>query len=1077
MWIVRLALRRPYTIAVGVILIFLMGFLCLQSMLIDIFPTIDIPVVSVIWSYPGLSAVDMERRVVFLSERAYSSTVNGISKIESSSIPGVGLLRLYFEDGTDIGAAIAQISAVSATATRSMPPGMTPPVIIQFNASNVPVGQLTMYSDTLPEEKISDYALNFLRVKLFTIPGLSIPAPYGGKSRQVNIDVDPISLSAKGLSPESVVQALNSSNIILPAGTARIGSYEYNVLLNSSPDSVAAFGKIPIRVIGGAGLTIGDVAKISDSFADQTSLVRVNGKRAAYLNLLKKASASTLEVINRVKKMLPELQALAPAGFNMRLDFDQSVFVDSAIQSVLREALVSGVLVSLMILLFLGSWKSVIVVATSIPAAIFTAIIGLKFTGNSINIMTLGGLSLAIGMLVDDATVEVENIHRNRALGLPLTQAILIGAQQIALPAIMATLAICVVFFPVVLLEGPSRFLFVPMALSVVFSMMASYLLSRTLVPLLSRMLFVNEEHSEHGGGMFPRFNKFFDAFNDKYTNTLKLLLEHRPYVLWSALIFFGITLMIPFVAGSDFFPTADTGLMKLHFRAPAGTRIERTEEIVADIENRIRKMVPKDELLTINSFVGTPTSYNLGFVPSDNVGEMDAEISIALNEDHAPSVKYKKQIRDEIAQAYPDSFAYFQPADIVSQVLNFGLSAPIDIQFDFGDIDKSYTFAQTLIRKMKAIPGAEDVALKQVFNYPTIRFNVDRQKAAQLGVTQLDIANSMLISLSSSSLVAPSYFLSPVNNVNYTVVVKTPLEKLSNVDDLQSTAITPSEAGLASGSLSSAYKIQPTTNSLLVGNPTQRLGNLSTMQSLTTIDSVNHANVQRVVNVTASAEGRDLGGVIGDIQKAIKDLGPLPPGMKISVRGQGEVMHEAFSKLGLGLLISILLVYLLMVILFQSWLDPFIVMVAVPGALSGILWILFLTGTTINVESFMGAIMAVGIAASNSILLVSFANDVRLEKGLTAMEAALEAGRTRLRPVMMTALAMIIGMTPAALALGEGGEQNAPLGRAVVGGLLVATAVTLLVVPVVYSLLRTGLPTKHLLDERLKAEEEGKMA
>jgi multidrug efflux pump subunit AcrB len=1076
MWIVRLALRRPYTIAVGVILIFLMGFLCLKSMLIDIFPTIDIPVVSVIWNYPGLSAIDMERRVVFLSERAYSSTVNGISKIESSSIPGIGMLRIYFEDGSDIGAAIAQISSVSATATRSMPPGMTPPVVIQFNASNVPVGQLTLFSDTLPEEKITDYALNFLRIKLFTIPGLSIPAPYGGKSRQINVDVSPEKLNAKNVSPQDVVNALTSSNIILPAGTARIGSYEYNILLNSSPETIPDFAKIPIRVVGGAGVTIGDVAKVQDSFADQTSLVRVNGKRAAYLNLLKKANASTLQVIGRVKALIPELQKLAPDGFNMRLDFDQSVFVDSAIQSVVREALISGILVSLMILLFLGSWKSVIVVATSIPAAIFTALIGLKFTGNSINIMTLGGLSLAIGMLVDDATVEVENIHRNRALGIPLTQAILTGAQQIALPAIMATLAICIVFFPVVLLTGPSRFLFVPMALSVVFSMLASYVLSRTLVPLLSRMLFINEKHTEHHEGFFGQFNVVFDRLQAKYTQLLELLLKYRGFTLWSALGFLLITLFIPFFAGTDFFPSADTGLMKLHFRAPAGSRIEKTEVMVSDVEKMIRKIIPENELLTINSFIGTPTSYNLGFVPSDNVGEMDAEISVALKEDHHPTSSYMKKIRSEIAVAYPDAYAYFQPADIVNQVLNFGLSSPIDIQFDFANIDKSYELAQKLIQKMKMIPGAEDIALKQVFNYPTIRFNVDRLRAAQLGITQSDIANSMLISLSSSSLVAPSYFLNPQNNVNYVVVVKTPLEELSRVGDLLMTAITPGGATPLKSTLSSAYRLQP-TSAFLTGNPTQRLGNLTTMESLTMIDSINHANVQRVVNVTASAEGRDLGGVISDIQKAIKQLGDLPPGMKISVRGQGEVMHEAFSKLGLGLLISILLVYLLMVVLFQSWLDPFIVMVAVPGAICGILWMLFLTGTTINVESFMGAIMAVGIAASNSILLVSFANDIRLEKGLSPIEAALEAGRTRLRPVMMTALAMIIGMMPAALALGEGGEQNAPLGRSVVGGLLMATMVTLLVVPIVYSLLRIDLPTKHLLDERLKAEEEGKMA
>jgi multidrug efflux pump subunit AcrB len=1078
MWIVKFALRRPYTIAVSVILLFLVGFLALNTMLIDIFPTIDIPVVAVLWAYPGLPAEDMEKRVIFLSERAFSTTVNGISNIESSAIPGVGTLRVYFEDGTDIGAAIAQISAVCGTAIRSMPPGITPPLILQYNASNVPVAQLTLFSDTLPETTLFDYGLNFIRLQLFTIPGLATPAPYGGKQRQINIDVNPELLQAKGLSPQSVVDALTASNIILPAGTARIGSYEYNILLNSSPDTVPDFNKIPIKVVNGAALTIGDVATASDGFADQTNIVRVNGKRAAYLNILKKSGSSTLAVIAALKKKVPEILALAPKGFNVRVDFDQSVFVQAAINGVLREALVSGILVSLMILLFLGSWRSVIIVCTSIPAAICAAIIGLKFTGNSINIMTLGGLSLAIGMLVDDATVEVENIHRNRGLGKPLTVAILDGASQIALPAIMATLAICIVFFPVVLLTGPSRFLFVPMALSVVFSMMASYLLSRTLVPLLSRMLLVNEPHEEapkdgHAAhaGMFPKFNAAFDKLTDWYLGILDLLLKYRGFTLWTALAFMLITFIIPFFAGTDFFPSADTGIMKLHYRAASGTRLELTEEQVDKAEQLIKKIIPADELVTINSQIGLPLFYNLGFVPSDNVGAMDAEISIALAEDHHPTAGYQQKIREAMAVAFPGAYAFFQPADIVSQVLNFGLSAPIDIQFESRNIDQSHELAQKLMAKIKGIPGLEDVALKQIFDYPTLRFNVDRVKAAQLGINQRDISNSMLVSLSSSSLVAPSFFLAP-NSVNYTVAVKTPLANLTRVDDLLSTPVTPSGTLLQS-TLSSTYSNGGTQ--FLTGDPTQRLGNLATMTSLQSLDAVNHSRVQRVVDVVASAQGRDLGGVIGDIEKQIKTLGKLPVGMNIHVRGQGEVMHEAFTKLGLGLVVAILLVYLLMVVLFQSWLDPFIVLVAVPGALCGILWILFITGTTINVESFMGAIMAVGIASSNSILMVSFANEVRLELGMDPLQAAREAGKTRLRPVLMTALAMIIGMMPAALALGEGGEQNAPLGRAVIGGLLVATIVTLLVVPVIYSLLRIDMPTKHLLDERFKAEEEGK--
>jgi multidrug efflux pump subunit AcrB len=1081
MWIVFLALRRPYTIAAAVILLFLSGFLCLREMKVDIFPAINIPVVGVIWNYPGLSAQDMERRVVLLTERAFSTTVGGIKNIESTSIPGVGLLRVYFEDGSDIGEAIAQISATSSLVLRSMPPGMTAPTILKFNAANVPVAQMTMYSDSLPEEQLFDYGLNFLRIKLFTIPGLSIPAPYGGKGRQVNVDINPEILQSKGLSPQNVVNALTASNIILPAGSARIGNFEYSIKLNSSPEVVSDFEKIPINVINGAPVTIGNVAKVSDAFADQFNIVRVNGKRASYLNLLKKANASTLDVIHSVKALLPSLKALAPKGFNIRLDFDQSVFVKNAINGVLREALVSGVLVALMILLFLGSWRSVFIVCTSIPAAICTAIIGLKLTGNTINIMTLGGLSLAIGMLVDDATVEVENIHRNRALGKSLTVAIVDGAHEIALPAIMATLAICIVFFPVILLTGPALYLFIPMALSVVISMLASYVLSRTLVPLLSRMTLVHEpvhgadEGSVHGDHakkvtIFTKFEALFEKLQNRYTGLLEVCLQNRSLVLWTALGFVLITFTIPFFTGTDFFPSTDTGLMKLHYRSIPGTRIEETEKEVARAEEIIRKIIPADELVTLNSMIGVPTFYNLAFVATDNVGGMDAEILVSLSEDHHPTVKYMKEIRKQLAIEFPASYAYFQPADIVNQVLNFGLSAPIDVQFEYNDINESYRLAQVLMKKMKGIAGLEDAALKQVFNYPGLKLTVDRVKAAELGIQQNDIAYSMLISLSSSSLVSPSYFLNPKNGVNYSVVVKTPLEKLSRVQDILNTPITKS-----SGVLVSSLTSHPGDYSLTSGAKTQRLGNLADISSENVTDSISHSSVQRVVNVTASAEGRDLGAVNRDIQKAINSLGPMKTGMKISIRGQGAVMDLAFHQLGLGLLVSILLVYLLMLVLFQSWLDPFIVMVAVPGALCGILWMLFLTGTTINVESFMGAIMAVGIAASNSILLVSFANEVRLTKDMTPLQAALEAGKTRLRPVLMTALAMIIGMMPAALALGEGGEQNAPLGRAVIGGLLMATIVTLFIVPIVYSLLRTELPQKQLLDQKLSEESEGR--
>ena len=1092
MWIVRLALSRPFTIAVAAILIFVAGIFSVCSMQVDIFPTIDIPVVGVVWNYPGLSASEMEKRVVILHERAMSTSVNGIARIESQSIPGIGLIKVYFQEGTNIGGAIAQISAVALTAARSMPPGMQQPIIIQSNAANVSVIQLTLSSPSIPEERLFDYALNVLRLKLFTIPGLSLPAPYGGKSRQINIDLDPHALSAKGISPFDVTNAVNLSNVILPAGTARIGPYEYNVALNSSPLQVSEFNDLPIQVFKGAPVVMGDVAKISDSFADQTNIVRVNGNRSTYLNVLKKADASTLAVVEAVKRLLPSISATAPEGLKLSVDFDQSGFVKAAIGGVLHEAAISSVLVSIMILFFLASWRSVIIVCTSIPLAILGSIIGLKLTGHSINIMTLGGLSLAIGMLVDDATVEVENIHRNRHLGKPLTVAILSGAQQIALPAIMATLAICIVFFPVVLLTGPARYLFTAMALSVVFAMLASYILSRTLVPLLARLLMSSEplvmQVDPNRAGFqlnrwFERFGRLFDWIQRAYNRALDHLFNHRRLVLGFCGVLVGLTFVLPSLVGRDFFPQTDTGLMKIHFRAPSGTRIEETEKLIAQAETHIRHLVPKEELQTINSMIGVPIYYNLGFVPTDNTGGMDAEILVNLREGHAPTDRYVQAIRRDLRASFPGSSIYFQPADSVNQVLNFGLSAPIDVQFEGADVDYSYSLAQRLRDRMDLIAGAVDVNIKQVQDYPKLDVTVDRIRAARLGLTQRDVANSVIISLSSSALVSPSFYLNPRNNVNYTVVVKTPLAQLASLDDLLETPLS------SSGSFGTSFAEGDDAHggfmpSLLSGSLAtlpqsyaQRLGNVATLMSTAETNQYSHQNVQRVVNITANVENRDLGSVIADIEHEIQGLGTLRPGTKISIRGQGETMNESFSKLGLGLVVSILLVFLLMVVLFQSWLDPFIVMVAVPGAFVGILWTLLITHTTINVTSLMGSIMAVGIAASNSILLVSFANDIRVEKGLSALEAARQAGQTRLRPVLMTALAMIIGMFPAALGLGEGGEQNAPLGRAVIGGLLCATCVTLLIIPLVYSVLRKNMPTLHLLDERLAREEAEKNA
>ena len=1043
MWIVRLALRRPYTVAVLCLLVMLGGWLSASRMKSDILPAIDIPVVIVVWSYPGLSAEDMERRVVIISERAFSTTVGGITKIDSQSIAGVGLLKVYFEPGSDIGGAIAQIASVSATASRIMPPGIAPPSVIRYNASNVPVAQVTVSG--LSEQQLYDYSINFIRIRLFTIPGLATPAPFGGRSRQVMVDIDPRAVAAKGLAPQDVVDTILKSNVLIPAGSAAIGNIQYDVKLNASPTTLAAFNDLPIKAQDGATIYLRDVARVRDGYAVQENIVRINGKRATYLAILKKADASTLAVVDAARDALPAIQATAPQGMKLQLEFDQSIFVRAAIKNVLHEALLSSLLVSLMIFLFLGSWRSMIIVVTSIPLAILVGVSGLFLTGQTFNIMTLGGLALAIGMLVDDATVEVENIHRNRHLGKKLTVAILDGARQIALPALAATLTICIVFFPVALLEGPSRFLFSPLALSVVFSMLASYLLSRTLVPSLARLLMENEK--EDHASLMGRFNTWrdrkFDAFREGYTAMLKLVLVHRAMVLTFSTVLLACSAALPFVIGLDFFPAVDAGQLRMHFRAPIGTRIEETERIVAQVEDRIRKVIPAPELDTLTSNIGVPIFFNLAFVQTDSIGGQDADIRVALKAGHAPTEKYADRLREDLPRAFPGSTVYFQPADIISQVLNFGLSAPIDVQIEGSDLDKSYAIARELRDRIREVPGATDVHILQVLAHPALDVDVDRARAAQVGLTQRDVASNLLTTLSSSSLVSPSFWLNPQNNVNYPVVVQTPVARMASVSDLMATP------------LQGAY-----------------LGSVATLRPDTDKALISHSSVQRVIDVQCSVSGRDLGSVASGIDRAIASIKNLPKGMSIHLRGQSESMFTSFRSLGFGLVLAIALVYLLLVVLFQSWVDPFIILFAVPGALAGILWMLAATGTTLNVESFMGAIMAVGIAVSNSILLVNHANEAR--EGHTdpgALAAAIDAGVTRLRPVLMTALAMILGMLPMALSLGEAGEQNSPLGRAVIGGLLVATAVTLFVVPILYTFFRGKTPHKHLLDSQFALE------
>jgi multidrug efflux pump subunit AcrB len=1070
MWIVRLALRRPYTIAVLCSLIAIFGLLSTSRMKTDILPAIDIPVVIVVWNYPGLSAEDMERRVVFISERAMSTTVSGIQRIDSQSMSSIGILKVYFEPGSDIGGAIAQIVAVSLTASRIMPPGITPPSIIRYNASNVPVAQLTISSKSLSEQELYDYGVNFIRLRLFTIPGLSTPAPFGGKSRQIMVDIDPARVASKGLSPNDVVQAVLASNVLVPAGTAQIGGTEYDVKLNSSPDSVEAFTDLPVKAMDGATITLGDVASVRDGYAVQSNMVRIDGRRATYLAILKKADASTLAVVEGTREQLPIIKAAAPEGMELKIDFDQSVFVRAAVQNVLHEAVIASILVSLMILFFLGSWRGAVLVGTSIPLAILVGLVGLFLGGQTLNLMTLGGLALAIGMLVDDATVEVENIHRNRHMGKPLTVAILDGARQIAVPALAATLTICVVFFPVVLLEGPARFLFTPLALGVVISMLASYLLSRTLVPTLARILLEKEDLEQKGPGFGARFNRWrdagFDRFREAYGRMLSTVLAHRGMVLGAAGVVLLCSAALPFVVGLDFFPSVDAGQMRLHYRAPIGTRIEETERLVARLEQRIREIVPPDELQTINSMIGVPISFNLAFVQTDNVGSQDADVLIALKPRHRPTEEYMDRIRRDLPDEFPGSNLYFQPADIVSQVLNFGLSAPIDVQIEGPDVEQSFGVARELANRIRRIPGAADVRIPQVLAHPALALDVDRARAAQIGVTQRDVANNLLVSLSSSSLVAPSFWINPKNNVNYFVVVQTPLRQIDSVPSLLGMPL-GRNVQLINSSVPAMPGEQPSGGA-------SYLGAVARLKPSSGLAMINHVSVQRVVDVQASASGRDLGGVTMDIEKAIKSLPKLPKATRIHIRGQSESMFAAFGRMGVGMVLAIALVYLLLVVLFQSFLDPFIILVAVPGALIGVLWMLAATGTTLNVESFMGAIMAVGIATSNSILLVNSANDARVTQGMGVLEAAIEAGKTRLRPVLMTALAMILGMVPMAIALGEGGEQNAPLGRAVIGGLIVATFITLFLVPAVYTLLRRASPSAHQLDEKFAAESRG---
>jgi multidrug efflux pump subunit AcrB len=1094
MWIVRLALRRPYTFTVMAILIVLMGIVTITRMATDIFPKIDIPVVSVIWSFPGVAPEEMEKRFVTVTERAMTTTVNDIEHIESQSYNGVSVIKVFFHEGAKVEAGVAQITSITQTLLRILPPGTTPPLILQYSASNVPILQLGLTSKTLSEQDLYDLGLNFIRTQLATVQGAQVPLPYGGKSRQVMVDLDPQKLFGKGLSPADVSSALNAQNVILPAGTEKIGDREYNVRLNSSPELLQTLNDLPIKQVNNATVYIRDVANVRDGFAVQTNIVAQNRVRSALLTVLKSASASTLDIINRVKAALPRIKATLPTELEITQLFDQSIFVRAAINGVLKEGVIAACLTALMILLFLGSWRSTLVVATSIPLSILCSILILSALGQTMNLMTLGGLALAVGILVDDATVEIENIHRNLAMKKPMVRAILDGASQIAVPAFVSTLCICIVFVPIFFLSGTARFPFQPLAMAVIFAMLASYFLSRTVVPTMVRFLLRGhldeidtslahsfedpdggEEKSDNRvrqertgrprsfagkifdflGKIHEKFNHGFEKLRARYVNALRWCLEHRPIVFagMGALVLVSCCL-IPFL-GRDFFPSVDAGQLRLHVRAPAGTRLESTQERFFQVGRVIREVIPPNEIQNVLDNIGLPTSgINLAFSDNATISSADGEILVALNPNHKATSQYVKILREKLHHNFPDMEFYFSAPDIVSQILNFGIPSPIDIQVTGRD-PKGYDIANQIKTRVAQIPGAVDAHVHQLVHGPDLRVNVDRTRAEQIGLTQSNVAQTMLISLSSSGQTAPNYWLNFQNGVNYQVAVQTPQYKMDTLQDLKNTPVVA--PGLPRPEL---------------------LGNLATIERRESPVIVNHYNVQPVFDVLANVQGRDLGGVADQVNKVVDEFkSKLPRGTFLSVRGQVQSMNSSFAGLGAGLLFAIVLVYFLMVVNFQSWTDLFIIIMALPGALCGIIWMLFLSGTTINVPSLMGAIMAIGVATANSILVVTFANDERCaDENKNAFEAALAAGFTRLRPVIMTAMAMIIGMLPMSLGLGEGGEQNAPLGRAVIGGLVVATVATLFFVPVVYSLLRKKEFTCDE-DEQFARQEHGDTA
>ena len=1065
MWIVRLALRRPYTFVVAALALLLLTPVVLLRTPTDIFPSINIPVVSVIWQYAGLNAQEMEQRILYIHERSLSATVNDIEHVESNSFNGVGIIKVFLREGASVDGAVAQITAVAQTVTRLMPPGQMPPLVIRYSASTVPVLQYSLTSSTLSEGEIYDTTLNQIRTALVTVPGAQIPWPYGGKTRLVSVDLDLTALKARGMTAQDVVNAVSSQNLIMPSGTAKVGGIEYDVEVNTSPRVLEELNELPVRTVGNTVIRLREVAQARDGSQPQQNIVRHNGKRGVLLTILKSGMASTLSVVEGIKAQMPRALTTVSPEIVVKEFSDQSLFVRAAIDGVLREGVIAAALTALMILLFIGSWRSTVIIALSIPLAVLSSVAILSALGETINLMTLGGLALAVGILVDDATVEIENVHRQMAMGKPLTEAILAGAEEIALPALVSTLCICIVFVPMFFLSGVARYLFVPLAEAVVFAMLASYVLSRTLIPTMVQWFYKNSSYTEHGHGSVPSgwlrpfalfqqaFESGFERFRLGYRYLLSACLQRRVgFTLVFLLLCVASVSMLP-VLGRDFFPTVDSGQIRMHLRARSGTRIEETAQLVEKVEQSIRKIIPEKDLDGILDNIGIPNSgISLSYSNNGLLGTGDSDVLISLKPGHAPTAEYEKKIRHQMAREFPSTIFYFLPADIISQTLNFGLPAPFDIQIRGRDQNGNREVASKLVDRIRQIPGMVDIRIQQPADLPRLQINVDREKASLMDLSERDVTNSILLSLSGSGQTQPVFWLNPKIGVQYLVNFRAPDAAMDSLDALNGIPITRNTAGEGDG---------------------QRLSNLASINRTQGAPLITHYNIMPVIDVFAGVAGRDLGSVLADLQPVLDEFRKnLPRGSFIELRGQAETMRTSFVALGLGLAGAVLLIYLLLVVNFQSWLDPFIIIMALPGAGAGVVWGLHLTQTSMSVPALMGAIMSLGVATANSVLVISFARE-RFQSGVSAVSAALEAGSTRLRAVVMTALAMMIGMVPMAFGHGEGGEQNAPLARAVIGGLCLATIATLFFVPAVFALLHRKKTSARLPELGLTLAEQ----